>query len=102
MLKFYSNKTSRNGRHLRFFSSSVPVDGNVSDVDNDSDDADGDLIDNNDYLVSVATPDAAPADSNDDKSSATEDHSSVDSDQDDDGEGGEKLSSTTAPKAFDG
>ena len=57
---FYGNKTSRNGQHLKsFVSSSVPVDGNVSDVDNDSDDAD--LIDDNDDLVSVATPDAKPA-----------------------------------------
>jgi len=62
--KFYGNKTNRNDWHYRFFvSSSVPVDGNVSDA-NDFDDVDGDLIDDNDDLVSVAAQDAAPADSN--------------------------------------
>jgi len=71
-----------------FVLSSIPVDGNVSEVDNDSNDVNGELIDD---LVSVATPDAAPADSNDDELSATEDYSPVDSDQDDDG-WGEKFS----------
>ena len=77
-------------------SSSVPVDRNVSDVD----ESDGDLIVNNDDLVSVATPDAALADSNGDESPATEDYPQVNSDQDDD-RWGEKFSSTNAPKAFD-
>jgi len=65
----------------------------VSDVDNDSDDTDGDLED-------LVSPNAAPADSTDDECSANEDDSPVDSDEDDDG-WGEKFRSTNAPKAFD-
>ena len=56
-------------------------------------------IGDNDDLVSVAIPDAALADSNDNELSATEDYSPVDSDQDDYG-CGEQFSSTNTLKAF--